>query len=146
MLGFGLLAAASLLRIGECPPYQAALWSALTILTVLVIAAFGITVGGYQPALEVYATQPEIFDTLRGAVRGLYSPGLLGGMLVFTVLFLIESAANNGAIGRIRGAITIGFIIAAIIVGAITPLTVKVTGASWFLLPVVMGYCFLRAR
>jgi len=87
-----------------------------------------------------------VFETLRGAIRGLYSPGLYGGLALFTFLFVLHSVRNPGIVGRYRGGATLGVFAICLLIGATTPLTVKVTGASWFLLPIVLGYSLVRAR
>lgn len=146
MLGHGFLAFACLVQLREAPSHHAPIWGALTVLTLLVIVAFGLTVGGYGPALEVHSTQPAVFETLRGAIRGLYSPGLYGGMALFTFLFVLFSVGRRGIVGRVRGGATLGVFAICLLIGATTPLTLKVAGASWFFLPVVLGYSLVRAR
>jgi hypothetical protein len=146
MLGHGFLALACLVQLREAPSYHAPVWGALSLLTLLVIVAFGLTVGGYGPALEVHSTQPAVFETLRGAIRGLYSPGLYGGLALFTFLFVLLSVRRRGIVGRLRGGATLGVFAICLLIGVTTPLTVKVAGASWFLLPVVLGYSLVRAR
>ncbi|GHD32075.1 hypothetical protein [Parahalioglobus pacificus] len=146
MLGHGFLALACLIQLREAPPHQALIWGALSLLTLMVIIAFGLTVGGYGPALEANSAQPAVFETLRGAVRGLYSPGMYGGMALFTSLFVLLSVRKFGIVGRLRGATTLGAVAICLLIGITTPLTAKVAGASWFLLPVVLGYSLLRPR
>ena len=146
MLGHGFLALACFVQLREAPSHHAPAWGALSVLTLLVIVAFGVTLGGYRTALEAHLTQPAVFETLRGAIRGLYSPGLYGGMALFTFLFALHSVRKRGIVGRHRGGATLGVVVICLLIGATTPLTVKVTGASWFLLPIVLGYSFVRAR
>lgn len=146
MLGYGFLALAFLIQLHEAPSHHAPAWGALSLLTLLVIVAFGLTIGGYGPALEVHSTQPAVFETLRGAIRSLYSPGLYGVLTLFTFLFVLLSVPKRGIIGRHCGGATLGVFAICLLIGATTPLTVKVTGASWFLLPIVLGYSLVRAR
>jgi len=146
MLGYGFLGLACLVQVREAPSHHALVWGALSLLMLLVIVAFGLTVGGYGPALEVHSTHPAVFETLRGAIRGLYSPGLYGGLALFTFLFVLHSVRKRGIVGRHRGGATLGVFTICLLIGATTPLTVKVTGASWFLVPIVLGYSLVRAR
>lgn len=146
MLAYGFLALACLVQLREAPSHHAPIWGALSLLTLMVIVAFGLTLGGYGPALEVHSTQPAVFETLAGAIRGLYSPGLYGVLALFTFLFVLLSVPKQGIVGRHLGGATLGVFAICLLVGATTPLTVKVTGASWFLLPVVLGYSLVRAR
>ena len=146
MLGHGLLAVAYLLLCVSNSSILAVVWATLSLLAVLVVVAFGITVGGYEPALLVYENQPAVFESLRGSVRGLYTPGGLGGIALFSLLFVAESFRSGGTIGKHLGGVTLGFFVLCLVIGAVTSLTMKVTGASWFLLPVVMGYSLTKTR
>ena len=146
MLGHGLLALSYLLLFRESSSLQAAAWGALTLFALLVIFALGITLGGYEAALQVHATQPAVFEALRGSVRGLYSPGLFGGLVLFTLLYLSQTVAADGVVARRLGGVTLVLFGAALAIGAATPLTVKVTGATCFLLPLTMGYCLARPK
>ncbi|MEM8982116.1 MAG: hypothetical protein AAGC71_03760 [Pseudomonadota bacterium] len=146
LLGHGFLALACLVQLRDAPSHYAPAWGAISLLTMLVVVAFGLTIGGYGPALDVYSTQPAVFETLRGAIRSLYSLGLYGGMALFTCLFVLLSMRSRGTVGRIRGVATLGLFGICLLVGATTPVTIQVAGASWFLLPVVLGYSLVRAR
>lgn len=145
MLGHGFLALSYLLLLRHSSGIYASAWGALCLLAILVVVAFGMTVGGYQAALEVYATQPAVFESLRGAVRGLYSPGGMGGIAFFSLVFVIESVRSKGVVGRVRGGVSLGVFVVCLAVGATTALTTKVGGAAWFFLPLVMGFSLVRS-
>ena len=42
------------------------------VCSLLILVAFGLTLGTYYPALEVYDCKPEIFDTIKGGIGYLY--------------------------------------------------------------------------
>ncbi|MEM8684385.1 MAG: hypothetical protein AAGF72_13190 [Pseudomonadota bacterium] len=138
-LGHTCFTVAYLLRVMDSEGTEAALWALLMICGLVVIIAFGLTLGGTGPALRVVTTEPWVYETLRGLIRGLYSPGGFVGMAAFTVMFTYHTVAKLGIVGRRRGGITLGIVVAAILLGATTSLDIKVTGALWFLLPAVMG-------
>ncbi|MEM9690130.1 MAG: hypothetical protein AAF917_11690 [Pseudomonadota bacterium] len=148
-LGHTCFTVAYLLRFKDSEGTEAALWALLMICGLVVIIAFGLTLGGTGPALRVVTTEPWVYETLRGLVRGLYSPGGYAGMAVFTVMFTYHTVAKHGIVEQRRGGGTIGIVVAAILLGATTPLDIKVIGALWFLLPAVMGVALIghsRAR
>ena len=76
MLGHGLLALSYLLLFRESSSLQAAAWGALTLFALLVIFALGITLGGYEAALQVHATQPAVFEAPRLACQELAAVAL----------------------------------------------------------------------
>ena len=47
-------------------------WAILIVSSLLSVAAFFLTLGSYEPALKVYDTSPEIFDSIAGGISLLY--------------------------------------------------------------------------
>lgn len=136
-----LIAYVQLLK--NAAPMMRVCWSVLLICGVMVVIAFGLTLGSYYPALEVYDTQPELFESLRGGIGILYRTGITG-IVLFGVVFLMETFSNDGIVNRLTGLITIGVIVLSILAGLIINIPMKVTGASWFLLPLMLGYFYWR--
>jgi peptidoglycan/LPS O-acetylase OafA/YrhL len=119
------------------------LWSILTVCSILMLVAFGLTLGTYYQALEVYNSEPAIFETIRGGIGYLYQFGRYG-LLLFVVAFLVETLNNNGRIQKVFGFSLLAFIILLFIVGYALGISVKIIGATFFLLPLAIGYFYLK--
>lgn len=141
-LGFFLQTIAFVLLLkNSSNRFKSLLWSILTLLGLLIVIAFGITLGSYGPALEVYETQPELFLSLRGAVGSLYRPGLLG-LVFLTIIYLIETFGANGLIHRKWGLIGFAFILLGILLSFVPSLPGKTIGAVIFFVPLFVGYAY----
>ena len=119
------------------------LWSFMLLFGIMMVISLGITVGSYYPALEVYNEQPQLFNTIRGAIKTLYFPAQLGSMLLL-VIFLIELFSKEGVVNKKLGFITIGLVLIAFLLALITSIQIKVIGAVWFIIPVILGYSYWK--
>ena len=113
-------------------------WSVLGLCSFLQIVAMCLALGSYQPALEVYSSNPELFNTLGGGIRTLYSTAQLGGLFL-TVVFIIETFKKKGVVHKWTGITILALVLIAITIGVATTLPIKLTGASSFLIPIVLG-------
>ena len=113
-------------------------WSILILCGCLQVVAMCLTLGSYQPALEVYSSNPEVFNTIGGGIRTLYSTAQMGGLFL-TVVFIIETFKKKGVVHKWTGISILALVLIAIAIGAATTLPVKLTGASSFLIPIVLG-------
>lgn len=142
-LGQALLALGYLLLFKNAQGYKALLWGSLFICGLIVVVAFLMTLGGYFPALEVYDESPAIFLAVRGAVRAMYST-LMISLALLVVAFFLELFGKEGVIERILGFANIGLIVLALGIGFLVGLSPKVTGATVFLVPLVLGYAHVK--
>ena len=119
------------------------LWSILMVYSLLILVAFGLTLGTYHPALEVYNSEPAIFETIRGGIGYLYQFGRYG-LLLFVVVFLVETLNKNGKISKVFGLGFLAFIVLLFIIGSALGISMKVVGAAFILLPLVIGYFYFK--
>ena len=124
--------------------WKSLLWAILLLCTISIVMAFGITLGSYSPALEIYEEQPELFHALRGAVRSLYAPGLLG-LLFLIIIYLIETFSTNGLINRKWGVVGIALVLLGIVLSFVPSLPGQTVGAVIFFVPLFVGYAYWRA-
>ncbi len=118
-------------------------WASLLLLGLLIVIAFGLTLGSYYPALKVYHDQPALFDAIRGAVRQLYSTGLLS-LPILGILYLIEIFGSNGIINRRWGLSGFVFVLLGILISFIPGLPGKLIGAVIFFIPLFIGYAYWK--
>ena len=121
--------------------FKSMLWAILVLLGLLIVIAFGMTLGSYGPALEVYESQQELFLSLRGAVGSLYRPGLLG-LVFLTIIYLIETFSASGLIHRKWGFIGFAFILLGIVLSFVPSLPGKTIGAVIFFATLFVGYAY----
>ena len=119
------------------------LWSILVVCSLLVVVAFGLTLGSYYPALEVYNSEPVIFETINGGIGYLYQFGRYG-LLVFALAFLVETLSKHGKIPKIFGSSLFIFIILVLIIGYSLGVSMKLIGVAFFLLPLAIGYFYFK--
>ena len=119
------------------------LWSWMLVCGIIMTISLGFTVGSYYPALEVLEDQPQLFSTIRGAIKTLYFPAQLGS-LVLTIIYFLELFDKDGVVNKNFGLITLGLVILGFLIGGVTSIPMKVIGAVWFILPVVLGYSYWR--
>lgn len=123
----------------------AALWSTTAVGSVLVVVAYGLTLGGYPPALAAFEQDPDLFATLSGGIRSLYFPGVIVAWLGYLPLLIREGVAKDGAVPR-SWLVGAGVAVAgAIVAGASGWLHGSTAGAVGFLLPGVLGLGIWRA-
>ncbi|MCX2745398.1 hypothetical protein OO013_16080 [Mangrovivirga sp. M17] len=132
---------AYIMFIKKANPFMSVIWSAMLIGSIMAIIGYGITLGSYYPALEVFDTQPALFNSIRGAVRILFGTGMTG-MLLFIIPFCYESFTSEGAINKTFGIVTLAIIALSIILGMLTSLDIKITGVSWFFMPLILGISY----
>jgi len=142
MFGYFLFSLAFLQLLKTATEWMRLAWSALLLCALMIFVAFGLTLGAYPPALDVLGTHPALFSAIRGAVRALYLPGQMGIFLLFIPLFLFETFGKQGVIKRSWGIGTGAIIVLAILSGLGVGIPIKVTGASLFLLPLVVGISY----
>lgn len=119
------------------------IWTILLMCSLLMLVAFGLTLGAYYPALEAYSSEPTIFQTIKGGIGYLYQFGRYG-LLLFLVAFLVETLNKNGKIVKVFGLTFLGFIIIVLVIGHLFGLSMKVNGAIFFLLPLTIGYFYFK--
>ncbi|MEO2050787.1 MAG: hypothetical protein ABGX00_03410 [Allomuricauda sp.] len=119
------------------------IWTILMVCSLLMLVAFGLTLGTYYPALETYNSEPLLFETIRGGIGYLYQFGRYG-LLLFLVAFLIETLLTNGKIVKVFGLAFLGFIAVLFIIGYTFGIAMKIIGASFFLLPLTIGYFYFK--
>lgn len=119
------------------------LWSILMVCSLLILVAFGLTLGTYFPALEIYDNEPAIFETIRGGIGYLYQLGRYGLSLI-AVAFLIETLDKKGKISRVFGLSLFAFITLLFMTGYGLGGSMKVIGAAFFLLPLAIGYFYFK--
>lgn len=141
VLGYFLFILAYLMILKEAKGYKRLFWSILFIGGLLIISSFGFTLGSYFPALEVYSQEPAIFNSIRGGVGVLYRSGKIS-LLFFVFIFLWETFSSKGEIKKETGIISISIFLGSLLIGFITNLPIKVAGATFFLLPMVIGYFY----
>jgi hypothetical protein len=93
-------------------------WTVVGIGSVLVAVSYGLTLGGYPPALAAFQDQPALFATLRGCVLFLHAAGsvlqLLGVLGALVTEFrwkgralpdrLLQVGAGVGLLGAVAAA------------------------------------------
>ncbi len=142
--GHLLLTLAYLLRLKHAEGLQALLWGALLLSGILISMAFLALLGGYPPALASLSENRVVFDTFNSGLGTVYQIGRLGGLL-WLPLFLMATFGRDAFIGRPLGIATVAIVISTIALGTFTGLDIKVTGASWFLMPLVLGLSLLKS-
>ena len=120
-------------------------WAILTLCGFLQVVAMCLTLGSYQPALEVFSSNPEVLNTIGGGIKTLYSTAQLGGLFL-TVVFIIETFKKNGVVHKWTGITILALVLIAIAIGLATTIPVKVTGVSSFLIPIVLGLGYLKNK
>lgn len=120
-------------------------WSILILCECLKVVAMCLTLGSYQPALEVFSSNPEVFNTIGGGIRTLYATAQLGGLFLM-VVFIIETFKKNGVVHKWMGITILAFVLIAIGISIATTIPVKVTGTSSFLIPIVLGLGYLKNK
>lgn len=129
-------------RRGQLLPAKL-IWYAIAIGYVLSTASYGLTLGGYPPALAVAEQQPELFSATRGGIRSLYEVGGYAQIGLF-IIFFWEGILKEGIVPRswVLGATGV-FVtaIALVIAGAIHP---RVAGPVGLIVPVLLGLAYWR--
>ncbi len=120
------------------------LWSILLVCSLLVLVAFGLTLGSYYPALEAYNNDPTLFETIRGGIGYLYQFGRYG-LLLLVVAFLVETLNKHGKISKVFGLSFLAVIIILIVIGYMLGISIKVVGTAIILLPLAIGYAYFKS-
>jgi len=145
VVGYFLWTCSFFLLFKESKKFYSLSWSVLIICSFSMVIAFLITLGSYYPVLEVYDQTPALFDSLRAAVRSIYNVGLFGIFLIL-ILFIYEMIHPKGRITKSVGITTIAVFVILLIIGALTSLSLTVTGASIFFFPLILGYSIWREK
>lgn len=144
VIGFFFIAVAYLLLLkSSVSVIKSLFWAVVLLCTISLIIAFGITLGSYYTALEVYDEQPIIFDALRGAVRSLYSIGLLS-LILLIVVHLHETFGRNGTIHRKWGLAGFSIVVIGVVLSFVPGLPGQLIGAVIFFIPVFIGFGYWR--
>jgi len=117
--------------------------AALFLSGLLVVVSFLAVLGGYYPALKVYEDQPAVFESMRGAIGNMYAVGRLGLVLLLPV-FLLEVFGLDQRVDKRVGVTIFVFIAVAISMGLFADSDIRIAGATWFLMPLVLGYSLWR--
>ena len=146
IFGFSLQCIAYILFLKNATQaFKSLLWATLMVLSLFIIIGFGICLGGYYPALEVYEQQPHLFEAIGGAVRFLYGRGGLLSFLILALLFFIELFASKGVIPKKWGIPALFVIVIGILLSLVPSLPEKVIGASIFFIPLSIGFAYWMA-
>ncbi len=146
IFGFSLQCIAYILFLKNATQaFKSLLWATLMVLSLFIIFGFGICLGGYYPALEVYEQQPHLFEAIGGAVRFLYGRGGLLSFLILALLFFIELFASKGVIPKKWGIPALFVIVIGILLSLVPSLPEKVIGASIFFIPLSIGFAYWMA-
>lgn len=145
-MGFILWCISFLLLLKAKNGFPAVLWASLFLCMVMVAVGYSITLGSYPSALNAIRESPEIFNTVRGAVSVLYGYGLRVGLLLLLLNFVIETFRKSGIVGLRLGSITLLIFVLGIIVGQLSPLPMKLTSATIFLIPLMTGLSIISAH
>ncbi|GAB5563251.1 MAG: hypothetical protein Wins2KO_03140 [Winogradskyella sp.] len=146
IFGFSLQCIAYILLLKNTTlPFKSLLWATLMVLSLFIIIGFGICLGSYYPALEVYEQQPQLFEAIRGAVRFLYGRGGLLSFLILALIFFIELFASKGVIPKKWGIPTLLVIVTGILLSLVPSLPGKVIGATIFFIPLSIGFAYWMA-
>lgn len=120
----------------------AAIWSLVAIGSFIATMAYGLSLGGYPPALLALEVNPDLFATFRGGVRLLYTIGLALVVLGLHALFIGEGITKSDVVPRywlIGAVVGIAVAIVAGMVGLPT------AGVVAFLMPSLLGLALCRA-
>lgn len=142
--GHLVLTLAYLLRLKHAEGLQALLWGALLLSAIFISMAFLALLGGYPAALASLSENRVVFDTFNGGLGTVYQIGRLGGLL-WLPLFLMATFGRDVFIGRPLGIAILAIVFSTMALGTFFGLDIKVTGASWFLMPLVLGLSLLKS-
>jgi hypothetical protein len=120
----------------------AGIWSVVAIGSIIATMAYGLSLGGYPPALLALEDNPDLFATFRGGVRLLYTIGLAVVVLGLHALFIGEGVTKSAVVSRswlIGAVVGIAVAIVAGMVGLPT------AGVVAFLMPALLGLALCRA-
>lgn len=120
------------------------IWFILLVCSLLLLVAFGLTLGAYYPALETYSSEPKIFETTKGGIGYLYRFGRYG-LLLLLVAFFVETVDKNGKIRKVFGLTLFAFVILIIFIGYSLGISIKIVGVSFIFLPLAIGYFYLNS-
>lgn len=141
--GNALFFVSYILLIKQSNGLESLIWAILILCGIMLVVSMGITLGSYEPALSIYNEQPEMFNTIRGIIRPLYNSGKFGSALL-TLIYLIQLFKSDGVIPRKPGITVLVIVIGVMIIGSFAGISTKVTGASWFLLPILLGFSYSK--
>lgn len=116
-------------------------WALLVIGSLMVVVAFGLTLGSYSAALDVYDVQPELFQSTRGGIRSLYSGIRIGGVL-FIIIYLYETLSASGVIPRRAGSVVLSIFVLGNSAGILTGLSPQLFGLGYLILPLMLGFSY----
>jgi uncharacterized membrane protein YhhN len=146
IFGFSLQCIAYILLLKNATQaFKSLLWAILIVLSIFIIIGFGICLGSYYPALEVYEQQPQLFETIRGGVRFLYGQGGLLSFLILALIFLLELFSSKGVISKKWGIPALLLIATGVLLSLVPSLPEKVIGASIFFIPLSIGFAYWMA-
>lgn len=120
------------------------LWTVLFITSIMVLVSFGITLGSYEQAVSVYDTNPEQFNTIRAAVLGLHGFGREFNTVIMLLIFIYEIFSKNGVIPKVLGYVVLGVLIVSFSLMLLDIIPGKMIGLVFFLMPLTLGYAYIR--
>ncbi|MBC2838599.1 hypothetical protein [Robiginitalea sp. SC105] len=138
-----LLLLSYILFLKESKGIKSALWALLMVGNIFSTAAFFLTLGSYGPALEVHEASPEIFESIRGGIASLYR-NITIGPLLFMLLFCQETFGKSGLIRKTWGIAALSGFAVLLAVGLAAGISEKISGLSYFILPLVFGFCAIK--
>ena len=142
-LAYGLFMIASLLLFKASRGAIAVVWAAFLLLLGLAAVMMVVTLLVYRPLLELHLADPESARPMLEMIGSLYRVGR-AGLLLFLPLLLVEMVRPPSLIRPVIGWSSIGIVVGLLAVGALTALPLKLLGAAWFLLPLVLGWAYAR--
>lgn len=118
------------------------IWSAVAIGSIIATMAYGLSLGGYPPALLVLEDSQDIFATFRGGVSLLYTIGLALVVLGLHALFIGKGVTKSDVVPRYWLIGSVVGIAVAIVTGMVG---LPTAGVVAFLMPAFLGLALCRA-
>lgn len=143
MIGGIISLLAYLLLFKNSAGIKSVLWGLLFIGGIMSSIAFMLTLGSYASALDVYDSQPQLFNAIRGGIRYLYKNISIGPFLLIAI-YCLETFQSGGAIKRNYGIMCLIVVFSLIVIGVIIGISVKLSGLPLFLIPFILGYFYWK--
>ncbi len=121
-----------------------ALWACILVGELMMIAGFDVSLGGYEATLPYFEEQPELFLSIRGAVAGLYRPGDPLVMLVWLLIFNLETFTSKGLVPRKLGIAILGIMLVCIVISSLSQTPRQIFGLAFFLFHIGLGLAYWR--
>ena len=126
-------------KIGALP--LSLFWLVHFIGSILIIIAFGISVGSYFPAMEVLNEQPALFSTIRGAPMVFFNFGALCQLFALPIFFH-SGFSKSGPVEKKLAIICLILILLAIVLSMVGLVSFAVVAISFYIPSIVLGIVY----